>query len=88
MAFVAVASTVEPRAFSVGPLKQQILTYSYASGDASGTVTADRLSSVTHIVMDGGLVLTSAPSISANVVTLAFVDPAATGYGTIIVYGR
>lgn len=88
MAFAAVNSTAEPRSFSVGPLKMQVLTYSVASGDTSGTVTADALSSISHIVLDGGLVLSAAPTFATNVATLAFVNPAATRYGTCIVFGR
>lgn len=88
MAFAATDSTSEGRSFSVGPLKMQILTFSAASGDTSGTVTCDRLYSVQHIIMDGGLTLTAAPTFATNVVTLAFNDPAATVYGTIVVYGN
>lgn len=88
MAFTATLSTAEPRAISVGPVKYAIYTYSVASGDTSGTLTAlpmqDRIS---HIIVDGGLQLTSAPTFSGNVATLAFNDPAATRYGTILVVG-
>lgn len=88
MAFAAVNSTKEPRAFSLGPLKCQILTWSAASGDTSGTVTADKLIGIDHIVLDGGLVLSAAPTFSGNVATLAFVNPAATVYGTLMVFGK
>lgn len=88
MAFAAVVSTVEPRAISMGPLKLQIMTYSVASGDTSGTVTATNMvDRISHIVVDGGLSFTAAPTFSGNVATLAFADPAATRYGTILVYG-
>lgn len=88
MSFAAANSAAEPRSFSIGPLKVQILTYSVASGDTSGTVTADALASISHIMLDGGLVLSAAPTFAANVATLAFVNPAATRYGTVIVYGK
>lgn len=87
MAFAASISTVEPRAISLGPVKMQIMTYSVASADVSGTVTATNLIRIQHIVVDGGLTLTAAPTFSGNVATLAFADPAATRYGTILVYG-
>lgn len=86
MAFAAVVSTKEPRAQSIGPKKIQILTWSAASADVSGTVTATNLSRAEHIIIDG-LKLTSAPTFSGNVVTLAFADPAATVYGTCIIIG-
>jgi hypothetical protein len=86
MAFVATASTSEPRSFSLGPLKCQILTWSAASADTSGTATATSLTTVKHVIIDG-LVKTAAPTFAGNVVTLAFADPAATVYGTMIVYG-
>lgn len=88
MAFAAVDSTKEPRSFSIGPIKIQILTYSVASGDTSGTITADKLQYAEHVIIDGGLALTAAPTFSGNVATLAFTDPAATNYGTILVLGR
>lgn len=87
MAFVATNSTKEPRSFSIGPLKIQIMTYAAASADVSGTVTADGLSSAQHIILDG-LQQTTAASFSGNVVTLAFEDPAATVTGTLIVIGK
>lgn len=88
MAFAAVDSTSEPRKFSQGPVNMQILTWSCISGDTSGTVTCDRLSNVSHIIIDGGLVMNAAPTYSTNVVTLAFNDPVASVYGTLMVFGK
>lgn len=88
MAFAATASTSEPRGFSVGPQKMQVMTWTAISGDTSGTVTADKLSSVSHILIDGGLVLNAAPTYATNVITLAFNDPAASVFGTLIAVGR
>jgi len=88
MAFTATDSTSEPRKFSQGPVNMQIMTWTALSGDTSGTVTADRLSTVTHIIIDGGLVMSAAPTYSGNQVTLAFNDPAASVFGTILVFGK
>lgn len=89
MAFAAVASTKEPRSFSLGPVKCQVMTYSVASGDTSGTVTAGALKELYHVIVDGPCgVATAAATFSGNVATLAFVNPAATRYGTIICIGR
>lgn len=88
MAFAATVLSTEPRAYSTGPLKEQIFTYSVASADTSGTITAIGLTSVVSVIMDGGLIFTALPTFSGNVVTLAFNDPAATNYGTIVVRGR
>lgn len=87
MAFAATNVTGEPRSFSIGPLKIQLMKYTAASADVSGTVTADALSSIDHIIVDG-LQQTTAVSFSGNVATLAFVDPAATVTGRIIVFGK
>lgn len=87
MAFAATNSTADPRAQSIGPRKMQVMTWTTASGDSSGTVTADGLIRAENIIIDG-IKLTAAPTFSGNVVTLAFVDPAATVYGTLIVMGR
>lgn len=87
MAFAATASTAEPRSFSLGPLKCQIFTFSAASADVAGTITATGLSSISNVIVSG-LTQTAAPTFSGNVVTLAFADPAATVYGTAIVFGK
>lgn len=88
MAFAATASTSEPRSFSIGPIKMQLFTYTAISGDTSGTITASRLSSATHVFVDGGLNFTAAPTFSGNVITLAFTDPAANAFGNILVLGK
>ena len=86
MAFSAAANTNEPRAMSIGPVCVQILDFSVASGDTSGTATADRLNNVLAAVVTG-VTMTAAPTFSGNVITLAFVNPAATRYGQIIAIG-
>lgn len=87
MAFAATDSTSVTRSFSIGPIKAQLLTYTAVSGDTSGTITADRLSTVMHVLLDGGLALTAAPTFSGNVVTLAFTNPGANAFGSIMVLG-
>lgn len=88
MAFTPTNLAAEPRAISLGPIKMQILTYTAVSGDTSGTVTVsgftDRIDSM---VIDGGLKLTAAITFAGNVATLAFTDPAANAFGTIIAHG-
>ncbi len=88
MAFAATNLTAEPRAVSTGPYKIQFLTWSVASGDTSGTITVDGLYRADQVYLSGGLTLTAAPTYSGNVVTLAFVNPAATRYGTALVFGK
>lgn len=88
MAFAAVNSTKEARAWSIGPVKVQIMTWSAASADVSGTITADGLSELMFVHLSGGLSLTAAATFSGNVATLAFADPAATVHGTVICIGR
>lgn len=72
MAFSASNSTKEARAFSVGPMKCQIMTYTAASGDTAGTVTADRLTQLMVVIADGGLKNSAAVTYSGNVATLAY----------------
>jgi len=86
MALSATNATNEPRAFSVGPLKMQIMDLSIANGDTSGTVTFDKLSNLRYVIVSG-LVQTAAPTMATNVATLAFADPTATRYGQIIGFG-
>lgn len=88
MAFVATNSTTQPRAFAVGPLKFQLMTFTAVSGDTTGTVTASNISDrIDHIIVSGGLKLSAAPTFVGNVATLAFVDPVANAFGTILVVG-
>ncbi len=87
MAFVATLSTKEVRKFSLGgPLKAEIFTYTAASADIAGTVTSKNLHTIYHCIIDG-VVSTAAPTFAAGVATLAFADPGATVYGTLILIG-
>ncbi len=87
MALVATISSSEGRKFAFGgPLKAEIQTYTVGTGITSGTVTAKTLSTVYHAFVDG-LQSTALPVCSSNTAVLAFVDPAATVYGTIILIG-
>ena len=89
MAFTPAALTAEPRSFSIGPWKIELQTYSVASGDTTGTITANALSSVSFAMISGpAAVATALPTYSGNAVTLAYVNPAATRYGTIILFGK
>lgn len=89
MALVATAISAEPRSYSIGPVKEQILIYTALSGDTSGTVTAAALKEIFAIVVDGGMRHSAAPTFAGNVATLAFVDPSTGGlFGTIRVIGR
>lgn len=87
MALSATNSPNEPRSFSLGPVKAQLITFSVASGDVSGTVTCDKLSKVDYCIVSG-ITKTATPTFSGNVITLAFVDPAATVFGEIIAMGK
>ncbi len=88
MAFAAVALTAEPRSYSTGPWKEQLFIYTAASGDVAGTITATALSEVIHVIVDGGLTYTAAPTFSGNAITLAFADPVGNRFGSIRVMGR
>lgn len=90
MAFAATMSTSSgtERAYSEGPIKKQLFTWTCASGDVAGTITATGLTTVTHVILDGGMLYTAAPTFATNVVTLAFTDPVANRFGTGIVYGK
>lgn len=87
MALSASNLAAEPRSFSIGPLKVQIINFSIANLDTSGTVTCDALKEVVHAQVSG-ITQTAAPTYSSNVITLAFADPGATRYGQIIAFGR
>lgn len=71
-------STSEPRSFSVGPRKLQLVDFVINSGVTSGTITADKLSTLNHILIPGLVVHTAAPTYATNVATLAITVPAET----------
>lgn len=87
MALTAANLSAEPRSFSLGPVKAQLMTFSAASADVSGDITFDALSEVQFVIVSG-LTLSAAVTYSGNVATLAFVDPEATVYGQVIGIGR
>lgn len=92
MAFVATdgtdSSRLRPAIAIGGSVKMQFMTWSAASGDTSGTVTADALAEVTGILIDG-VQQTAAATFSGNVVTLAFKDPTTVlaTKGDLVVFG-
>lgn len=87
MALVASDVSAEPRSFSIGPWKIQMKTFTVASADVSGTITCASLKEIIFVQVNG-VALTSAPTFSGSVITLAFADPAATRVGSIVAYGR
>lgn len=77
------------RAFAEGFSKIEIQSLSIVSGDTGATITAKNLASVQLAVpMLSSVTLTGLPSISGNVVTLAFTDPAANRFGYVVLYGK
>lgn len=87
MAFAATLSTKETRKFTVGgPLKGELFTFTAVSGDTSGTVTSSNLHTIYHCIIDG-VQSTAAPTFSGNVATVAFVNPAANAFGTVLLIG-
>ena len=84
---LAATNASEPRAFSIGPLKLQLMNLSAANGDTSGTITADALSSIEHVQVSG-LTMTAAPTFAGNVITLAIADPLADAFGQILIFGK
>lgn len=88
MALVSTQVTIRgTKSHSIGPMKCEYHTFLVESADVSGTITAQSLAAVDFAVISG-LDLTSAPTYSGKVVTLAFADPAATRAGSAILYGR
>jgi hypothetical protein len=71
MAITTTNPTQEPRSFSKGPVKFQLVNLALISGATSGTVTASNLKEMYHILIPGIKSLTAAPTFSANVATVA-----------------
>lgn len=79
MALALTAASSANRKHSLGPVYEQVVDYTVASGDTTATITAPTISKIL-MVMDGSNVLThtAAPTYSGNVATLAFTVPAST----------
>jgi hypothetical protein len=77
--------STNPRAWSIGPFKMEVHTYTIASGDTSVAVTAGSLNNIAFAML-AGLSMT-AESISGRTVTWTVVDPAASRVGDIILIG-
>lgn len=79
MAITTTNSTALSTGWSNANLKYQLLDWSALSGATSGTVTADGISRILHILVLGGkLRHSAAPTFATNVATLAFTVPAET----------
>lgn len=78
MAITATAASYEPKSFSKGPIKFQIMDLVAVTGATSGTVTANRLKEIYHIIIPGIKSHTAAPTFATNVATLAFTVSAET----------
>lgn len=77
------------RMMSIGFENIEIQTVAVVSGDTGATVTALRLHNVDFAIVCGGPVtLTAQPTYSANVVTLAFTDPAASRFLQVVMFGQ
>ncbi len=78
MAITTTNPVQEPRSFSKGPVKFEIVNLSMISGTSSGTVTASNLKEMYHILIPGIKSHTAAPTFATNVATIACTVPAET----------
>lgn len=86
MAFSASSVSALPRAWSIGPVKIEVQTFTAANTDTSGTITANYLHDVDFAIVTG--LLDVSQTISGKTVTLAFDDPGADAEGQIILIGK
>jgi prolipoprotein diacylglyceryltransferase len=77
--------STQPRAWSIGPYKMEVYSFSIASGDTSVAVTSGSMTSIAFAMISG--VSHTAESISGNTVTWTVVDPAASRLGDVILLG-
>jgi len=74
-----------PRAWSLGPYKMELWSYSMASGDTSIAVTAGSMNTIVFALLTG--VSHTAESYSGGTVTWTVVDPVANRIGDIVLFG-
>ncbi len=86
MAITITQASAEPRAFSVGPLKMEILSWSSStSADTSVVVTSPSMSTVAFAVLTGAV--QTAAALSGKVATITIAQTAQQS-GQIILFGR
>lgn len=73
------------RAYSIGPTKQQRVSFAAASGDTSATITFDSLTNVGSTLISTLQLLTI--SYSGNTAVITFTDPVATVVGIAEAHG-
>jgi hypothetical protein len=78
MANVGTNSSTIARALNLGIYKMQVVDINIPSGATSGTVTADGMAEMNHIIMPQACTHTAAPTFSGNVATIACTVPAGT----------
>lgn len=87
MAITVASPDGEPRAFSIGPVKMQLKSWSSStSADTSVVVTADSMTRVDFAVLTGSA-QTTAASISGNVATFT-ITQVGQEKGQVILMGR
>src|SRR5271166_2821226 len=76
MSLTQLDDVINPRSFGLGDKKVQVIGLTALSGATSGTITADKLSSLQQLIAPSAMVFTAAKTYSGNVATLAFTVPA------------
>lgn len=85
---MALTVTAPSRAYSIGPVKQALFTYTTAGGETSGSFTAPFFDTITAVLVDGGLQQTAPYTVSGQTITLTLTAvPTGGTVGTIMVHG-
>ena len=85
MAFAFTESSSYPFTFALGDgVKCQIVNVTAASGDTTGTLTAQRFTRLFHVQLPTSFLHTAAPTFSGRAATLAYTVPASTAATAVI----
>lgn len=85
-AAAGVASTTVSRSWSLGPVKIQLFTVAFISGDTTATITGTGMTTAYFSLLTG-VTQTAAATYSGAVATHTFTDPAATIFGQCFLVG-
>lgn len=86
MSVATFGNSVEPRSFSIGPVKMQIMYITVGAADTAITLTADALSQIASFHLPGLQVSTA--SISGNTATITIIAPGNAVQGHVLVIGK
>ena len=85
---MAIVNGTASRVHARGNLKEQLVDFTIATGQTSGTIVAPSIANLLMVIVGTKVVYTAAPTYSGNTATLAFTVATGGTAGTALCIGR